>query len=168
MKFKDSKAKLNSNSESKCRFLIKFLVISTLLFLVYLRIAEFLFSTTLVFANLIMSILGYGYELSLESGADLSDVFINLNILAYIALILATPKMEGVTTNKRIYFLIPGSIFLFIINASFIASDTIISNATAEPFIPALCVMFFGTFGQVFFPFVLWFALAHEWLFGNL
>ena len=166
MKFNDLKSKINLNSGSKKAFLVKFLIISTVLFLIYLLIANFLFSVTLSVANMIMAVFGYKYELTLESGGNLSDVLINLNILAYISLILATPKIGRIRENTT-YFLIFGSIFMFLVNTVFIASDTILSYSQGEPFIPYLSVMFFGTFGQVFFPFVLWFVMVHEWLFKD-
>lgn len=164
MKFDNFKSYLNS--ESKKAFLIKFLIFSTALFLFYIPIANFLFSATLSCANLIMGVFGYKYVLTLEPNANISDVLINLNILAYIALILATPKVKGIVKHST-YFLIFGSIFLFLINAAFIASDTIMYYSQGVPIIPYLCVMFFGTFGQVFFPFVFWFAVSYKWVFGN-
>lgn len=149
-------------SESKSIFFIKFIIISTLLFLLYIPLAYSLFSLTISFANFIMSLFGYKLSLSVVENADLSDVLININILAYVALVISTP----VERSKKLYFLIFGILVLFFINSLFIASDTIFSYDSKNIF-AFLSVMFFGTFGQVFFPFIFWIILAHKWLFKN-
>lgn len=159
---------LNINIGSKAIFFIKFLVISTVLFLIYIPLSNIIFSITISTTNVIMSLFGYGMlNLSIEKNADLSDVLINLNILAYAALILATPKIETITTFKKVSFLLSGIIFLFLMNATLIASDTIFSYTGGTSVIAYLCIMFFGTYGQVFFPFVFWFFMAKKWIFKD-
>lgn len=152
--------------KDKINFLVKFLILTLVLFLIWIPVGKVYLLVLVWVSKYVLLIMGYNAGLVVENGVPMLFVYygpvavldnahlMNFNIIPLVALILATPRIE---TARRIVMLVIGVFVLFCMHVIDLVSH----------FTDYEILTIFMAVGEVAVPFVLWFVLAHKEILGN-
>ena len=152
--------------KGKINFLVKFLILTLVLFLIWIPVGKVYLLVLAWASKYVLLIMGYDAGLVIENGAPMLFVYyghvavmdnahlMNFNIIPLVALILATPRIEPV---RRIAMLVIGTFLLFCVHVIDLVSH----------FTDYEIVVIFMAVGEVAVPFVVWFVLAHKEILEN-
>ncbi|HIE32009.1 MAG TPA: hypothetical protein EYP67_06485 [Methanosarcinales archaeon] len=152
--------------KGKVNFLVKFLILSTVLFLIWIPLGKVYLLLLAWVSKCVLLIMGYNAGLVVDGSPVLFVYYghvavmenahlMNFNIIPLVALILATPRIELV---RRITMLAIGIFLLFCMHVIDLVSH----------FTDYEVLVIFMAVGEVAVPFVLWFVLAHKEILGNM
>ncbi|MCK5108217.1 MAG: hypothetical protein KAR25_00855 [Methanosarcinales archaeon] len=152
--------------KDKINFLVKFLILTVVLFLVWIPVGKVYLLLLAWTSKAVLLIMGYNAGLVIENGVPMLFVYyghvavmdnahlMNFNIIPLVALILATPSIDPV---RRISMLAIGIFLLFGVHVI-----DLVSHFTGYEI-----VTIFMAVSEVAVPFVVWFLLAHKEILGN-
>ena len=157
--------------KDKVNFLIKFLILTFVLFLIWISLGEKYLLLLAWVSKYVLWIMGYhvtlvtdGTPFFVYSGIEIGmkDAHLaNFNIIPLIALILATPRIEPV---RRMKMLAIGTFLLFCLHIiDFVSHFPMYFHGSGI----AEMVVIFMAVGEVAVPFVMWFVLAHKEILGS-
>ncbi len=158
--------------KNKVNFLVKFLVLTIVLFIIWIPIGKIYLLLLAGVSKYVLLVMGYhatpfldvapafecrGYRIGMEEYAHL----VNYNSIPLVALIIATPNIE---LSRRVKMLLIGVSVLFCMHViDFVAHFPMICNGSGI----AETIVIFMAVGEVAVPFVLWFVLAHKEILGS-
>ena len=152
--------------KDKINFLVKFLILTLVLFIIWIPVGKVYLLVLAWVSKYVLLVMGYNAGLVVENGFPMLFIYyghvavldnahlMNFNIIPFVALILATPRIE---TARRIAMLVIGVSVLFCIHVIDLVSH----------FTDYDIIVIFMAVGAVAVPFVLWFVLAHKEILGN-
>ena len=154
--------------KDKFKFLIKFLVLTIVLFIIWIPVGKVYLLLLAGVSKYVLLIMGYNAGLVVENGAPIAlfDYYglgvkidnnahlMNFNIIPLVALILATPRIE---MARRIIMLAVGTSLFFWLHVI-----DLVSHVTGYEILTI-----FMAVGGVAGQFIMWFVLAHKEILGN-
>ena len=158
--------------KDKVNFLIKFLVLTIVLFIIWIPLGKVYLLLLAVVSKAVLWVMGYHATLSMDGvpafvcrgyliGMEEYAHLVNYNSIPLVALIFATPNIE---LSRRIKMLLIGVSVLFCMHViDFVAHFPMICSGSGI----AETVVIFMAVGEVAVPFVLWFVLAHKEILGD-